>query len=262
MPVRYQKSKREATREARKAADAAYCKAAQAGNAKAANEMVKRHRPFALRLIAGWHRQGEYYYDIEQAALLGLNHAVMTFDWNLGFAFIVHAQWWIKAYITKEIAQSSTLIRIPDNQRLLVNLGKKKLDRGARPTPKEADAMQRANAVGVSKAMVPVNAGDVLVPVLEVLPDQSPLQDEALEARDQAMRVMDLISMLPHQRDRLVIAGRFGLQTGVPRTLQEIGEELGVHRERVRQIERTALARLRNIVKRGDAPITGEFPRI
>jgi RNA polymerase primary sigma factor len=198
--------------------------------------------------------------DLIQEGNIGLIRAVQRYDWRRGHRFSTHATWWIRQAISRAVADKGRTIRLPvyvntalnrirrERQRLLQELGRE-------PTEQElADAtgldplrmieLQSAPGAPVSLEL-PVGEdeeqelGDVLADTESATPEDIATKQTL---KDEVQRVLESV-LTP--RERLVLQLRFGLGNGQAHPLEQVGRELGITRERVRQIEAGALAKLR-----------------
>jgi len=198
--------------------------------------------------------------DLIQEGNIGLIRAVQRYDWRRGHRFSTHATWWIRQAISRAVADKGRTIRLPvyvntalnrirrERQRLLQELGRE-------PTEQElADAtgldpvrmveLQAAPGAPVSLEL-PVGEdeeqelGDVLADTESASPEDIATTQTL---KDEVQRVLEAV-LTP--RERLVLQLRFGLGNGQAHPLEQVGRELGITRERVRQIEAGALAKLR-----------------
>jgi RNA polymerase primary sigma factor len=198
--------------------------------------------------------------DRVQEGNLGLLRAVEKFDWHLGFKFSTYATWWIRQAIARGAAdRGARAIRLPvhvDEQvgrlwrthtRLLERLGREPSDdelAEALDLPTEKVLRLKDTTQAVTSLDAPVGEdGAALADFLEdgsaVGPDELAVDAVGLATLEQAL------NGLP-ERERQALILRFGLDSGTPRTLEEVGEVMGFSRERARQVERDALAALRS----------------
>jgi RNA polymerase primary sigma factor len=228
------------------------------GDEDAKRRLIEGNLRLVMSITRNYTKAGVPLLDLIQEGNLGLIRAVEKFDYRMGYKLSTYATWWIRQAITRALADQGRLIRLPvhvaDQVRRVVRSRRilaQKLNRD--PTIAE---MARESGFPESRVKVllelvedpvsletPVGDGDSLYS--DLIEDVSMKQPEAATAETlQSVEIRDALDRLePRLRD--VLERRFGLAGGSPQTLEHIGRELGITRERVRQLETRALKQLR-----------------
>jgi RNA polymerase primary sigma factor len=234
------------------------------GDKKAIDEMIKRNLRFVVSVSKQYETPNVPLEDLVNEGNIGLMMAVQNYNPNTGFKFITYAVFWIRKLILEYLAKNSRLVRIPSNKvngisklNQYVNQLEQKLGKnvdisdlideyGSEISKEEISELQNLSMFTFDSLDNPVGDGENSVTLCDIISDTNIDPSDYLVSSQYDKKVIDKLLNNLKPRDKQIMISLFGLNGSAPLTLKEVGDEVGLTREMVRQIRKKSLEKLKN----------------
>ena len=239
------------------------------GQQKSRNKLVESNLSFVVKVASEYRNLGIPFEDLLNEGNIGLIEAAHRYDHRKGTKFITYAIWWIRKSILKALSDQTNLVRVPNYHMKKVkavrNTEKALREVLGRAPAKDEISTELDSTVAKVDQILQFNLKEISIdarvgrerdtPISDYLVDDSARSpEESLIRQESKDLIRNALSVLNGQEQHVVVQ-RFGFGTGKPRTLKEIGADMGISRERVRQIEVQAKDRLRRYLSRTKASL-------
>ena len=224
----------------------------------AKKKLIQANLRLVVSIAKKYTGQGVLFMDLVQEGSLGLIKAANRFDYSKGFKFSTYATWWIRQTIVRAIANNSKVIRVPVHMIDKIRLVKKTIfelsyNTGKEPTIEEISEKLKIPIKQINTIMDTIKLEPISLdsPIAENLCLEDYIADENYTSPESSTHHLllknhiDKILNKLSAKEKRIIIGRFGIDGNKPRTLEELGKDLGFSKERIRQIENIAIAKLR-----------------
>ena len=226
----------------------------------ARKKLIQSNLRLVVSIAKRYTGQGVLFMDLVQEGSLGLIRAVDKFDYKKGFKFSTYATWWIKQAISRAVSNHSRVIRLPIHMSEKIKHYKKIYLELSKQLGREPDDEEIMAKTGFNeRALMKIRQSAVQdtvsleTPVAEdlmlldyIVDNKSKSPDKFIEEKSQKKAITKLLDKL-NDRERYIIKNRFGIGTQTPKTLESIGKEIGFSKERIRQIEKNTIRKLRGL---------------
>ena len=246
------------------------------GDKEARATMIKANLRLVVKIAQDYSKYGVPLQDLISEGNIGLMKAVERFDPEKGGKLSTYAAWWIKQSIKRALANQSKTIRLPVHMVDKVSKTRKIANAMAEQLGREPTDQELSEETGISRtklAMImqasqrpasldaPVFEGEATAYGELIGDDKAVDPSLALSSKNMHSNLDDLLEVL-NEREQRIIDARFGLDGKKPMTLEEVGLEFGVTRERIRQLQNLALTKMRNALRKLDKPLPALFKKL